>query len=157
MEKKYHVFNYADDTSILCKHRDYGSAYNDLLSAASTMIHWYIINYMQADPEKFQFVIFDKERQPKTLQLNDDVTIQSVSNVKLLGVNTDLELNFNHHIALLCNKAGRQINALSRLSKDLNVDTKILILQSFISSHFMYCCVIWHFCSISNTKKMEKM
>ena len=39
LEKKYHVFNYADDTSILCKHRDYDSAYNDLLSAASTMIH----------------------------------------------------------------------------------------------------------------------
>ena len=36
--------------------------------------------------------------------------LQSVSNVKLLSVNIDVELNFNHHIALLCNKAGRQIN-----------------------------------------------
>ena len=69
----------------------------------------------------------------------------------------DVELNFNHHIALLCNKAGRQINALSRLSNVLNVDTKMLILQSFILSHFMYCCIIWHFCSISDTKKIEKM
>ena len=82
------------------------------------------------------------------------VTIQSVSNVKLLGVNIDVELNFNHHIALLCNKAGRQINALSRLSNVLNVDTKMLILQSFILSHFIYC---WHFCRISATKKIEKM
>ena len=41
----------------------------------------------------------------------------------MLGVNIDVELNFNHHIALLCNKAGRQINALSRLSNVLNVDT----------------------------------
>ena len=121
------------------------------------MIHWYKMNCMQANPEKFQFIIFDKERQPRTLQLNHNVTIQSVSNVKLLGVNIDVELNFNHHIALLCNKAGRQINALSRLSNVLNVDTKILILQSFILSHFMYCCIIWHFCSISDTKKIEKM
>ena len=87
LEKKCHVFNYADDTSILCKHRDYDFAYNDLLSAASTMIHWYKMNCMQANPEKFQFIIFDKERQPRTLQLNHNVTIQSVSNVKLLGVN----------------------------------------------------------------------
>ena len=121
------------------------------------MIHWYKMNYMQANPEKFQFIIFDKERQPRTLQLTHGVTTQSVSNVKLLGVNIDVELNFNHHIALLCNKAGRQINALSRLSNVLNVDTKILILQSFILSHFMYCCIIWHFCSISDTKKIEKM
>ena len=140
-----------------CKHKDYDSAYNDLLSAASTMINWYKMNCMQANPEKFQFIIFDKERQPRTLQLNHNVTIQSVSNVQLLGVNIDVELNFNHHIALLCNKAGRQINALSRLSNVLNVDTKILILQSFILSHFMYCCIIWHFCSISDTKKIEKM
>ena len=33
------------------------------------------------------------------VQLNHNVTIQSVSNVKLLGVNIDVELNFNHHIA----------------------------------------------------------
>ena len=69
LEKKCHVFNYADDTSILCKPRDYDSAYNDLLSAASTMIHWYKMNYMQANPEKFQFIIFDKERQPRTFTI----------------------------------------------------------------------------------------
>ena len=70
---------------------------------------------MQAKPETFQFIVFDKERQPRTLQLNHNVTIQPVSNVKLLGVNihVGVELNFNHHIALLCNKAGRQMNALS--------------------------------------------
>ena len=136
LEKKCHVFSYADDTSILCKHRDYDYVYNDLLSAASTMIHWYKMNYMQANPEKFQFIIFDKERQPRTLQFNHNVTIQSVSNLKLMGVNKDVELNFNHHIALLSNKAGRQINALSRLSNVLNVDTNILILQNFILSHF---------------------
>ena len=76
------------------------------------MIHWYKMNCMQANPEKFLFIFFDNERQPRTLELNHNVTIQSVSNVKLLGVNIDVELNFNHHIALLCNKAGRQINAL---------------------------------------------
>ena len=38
LEKKCHVCNYADDTSTLCKHRDYDSAYN-LLLPASKMIH----------------------------------------------------------------------------------------------------------------------
>ena len=101
---------------MLCKHRDYDSASfsKDLLSAASTMIHWYKINSMPATPERFQFIVFDKERQPRTLQMNHNVTIQSVSNVKLLGahIHVDVELNFYHQIALLCIKAGRQINAL---------------------------------------------
>ena len=65
LEKNCNVFNYADDTRILCKHRDYDSAYNDLLSSASTMVHWYKMNYMQKNPENCQFIIIDKERQLK--------------------------------------------------------------------------------------------
>ena len=80
-------FNYSDDISILCKHRDYDSAYNDLLSEASTMIHRYKMNYMQASLEKIQFIILDKERQPMTLQLNHNVTIQSVLNVQYTCLN----------------------------------------------------------------------
>ena len=69
MEKKCQVFSYAADTSILCNYRDYDSAYNDLLSAARTMIqYWYKMNYMQANPGKFQFVNIDKERQPRTIE-----------------------------------------------------------------------------------------
>ena len=40
-------FSYADDTSILCNYRDYDYAYNDLLSAASTMIQ-YVQNELHA-------------------------------------------------------------------------------------------------------------
>ena len=60
LKKKCPVFNYTDDTSILYKHRDYDSAYNDLLSAASTMLHWCKMNYMQANPEQFQFIFLTK-------------------------------------------------------------------------------------------------
>ena len=62
----------------------------------------------------------------------------------------------SNYIVLL-HQSGRQFDALSRLSNVLNVDTKIFNLQSFILSHFMYYCVIWHFCSISVTKKIEKI
>ena len=52
LEKKCHVFNYADDTSTLCKHRDYDSAYN-LLLTASTMIHALVQNELHAgNPRK---------------------------------------------------------------------------------------------------------
>ena len=55
-------------TQVFYANKDYDSAYNDLLSAASTMIHWYKMNYVQANPEKFQFIIFDKERRPRTIE-----------------------------------------------------------------------------------------
>ena len=58
LEKQCHVFNYVDDTSILCKHKDYDSVHNHLLSAASTMLHWYKMNYMQANPAKILVCYF---------------------------------------------------------------------------------------------------
>ena len=58
--KKFHVFNYPDDTSILCKHRDYNSAYNDFLSAASTMIHRYKMNYMRQTLKSFSLLFLTK-------------------------------------------------------------------------------------------------
>ena len=121
------------------------------------MIHWYEVSFSQANPEKFQFIIFDKNRQPRYLHLNNNVITQSVPYVKLLGIIIDVDFNFSSHIALLCSKAGRQIKALSRLSNVLNVDTKLILLQSFTLSHFMYFSLIWHYCSTSDTKKIEKM
>ena len=36
--------------------------------------------------------------------------------MKLLGVDIDYQLNFDHHIGNLCRKAGQQLNVLKRLS-----------------------------------------
>ena len=71
------------------------------------------------------------------LHSNNNVIIQSVPYVNLLGITIDVDINFSNHIALLCSKAGRQINVLSRLSNFLNDDTKLLLLQTFMLSHFI--------------------
>ena len=44
-----------------------------------------------------------------------------------------------------------------RLSKFLNEQTRLVIFKSFIRSNFNYCPLIWHFCSQTNTEKMEKI
>ena len=45
---------------------------------------------------------------------------------KDLGVEVDSRLSFSEHIAGLCKKAGRHINALSRFSKTFDLPTKYL-------------------------------
>ena len=66
-------------------------------------------------------------------------------------------LNFDSHISNMCKKAAMQLNILQRLSKFLNIETKLIIFKSFIKSTFNYCPIIWHFCSKSNTDKLEKL
>ena len=61
------------------------------------------------------------------------------------------------HISHLCIKAGRKINVLSRLCHSLTTDAKLLLMQTFILSHFNFCSVIWHYCSMGNLRKVEKL
>ncbi len=38
----------------------------------------------------------------------------------LLGVQIDFQLKFDEHVSVLCSKASRQINVLTKLSKTLD-------------------------------------
>ena len=64
---------------------------------------------------------------------------------KLLGVKVDHELNFNKHVSSLCKKASQKVNALSRIASYMTFDQRRLILNSFITSHFSYCAIVWMF------------
>ena len=75
----------------------------------------------------------------------------------LLGIEIDSKLNFDTHVHEICQKAARQINALKRLSKFLNLDSRMAIFRSFITSNFGYCSLVWHACSAKNTQKLEKL
>ena len=66
-------------------------------------------------------------------------------------------LNFDTQVSHICQKAARQLNVLQRLSKFLSDKTRLIIFKSFIQSNFNYCPIVWHFCSKSNSEKLEKL
>ena len=66
-------------------------------------------------------------------------------------------LNFDTQVSHICQKAARQLNVLQRLSKFLSNKTRLIIFKSFIQSNFDYCPIVWHFCSKSNSEKLEKL
>ena len=86
-----------------------------------------------------------------------DKTLNSEPCITLLGIDIDNLLTFNRHIANLCKKAASQLNVLKRLSRSTGHTERKLIMQAFTLLNFNYCAMIWHFCSESNTAKIEKM
>ncbi len=89
--------------------------------------------------------------------LFDGVVIRSKLYVTLLGVHIDQQLSFNYHSTEMCQKASYQTRALARLSGMLNVESKFLIFNAIVVSNFMYCPLIWHLCSVSDSKKVDKI
>ena len=73
------------------------------------------------------------------------------------GVTVDNKLNFNDHIYTLCAKAGKQLNALQRLSKSLDKDSKLAMYKNFIVSNFNFCPVVWIFTSKSSLIELENI
>ena len=113
---------------------------------------------MQANPTKFQALLLgaDSENMDATFNVHG-AEISPCTSLNLLGIEIDNKLNFSNHIAKICTKAGQQLSALARISKFLDTETKILVFNSFILSNFNYCPLVWHHCSIGDTRKIEKI
>ena len=65
---------------------------------------------------------------------------------KLLGVNIDCNLKFNHYILKQCKKAGRKLSALTRICKFMSLESRRVLMKSLIESQFAHCALVWVCC-----------
>ena len=152
------IYNYADDNTILYFDDNLEQVKVKLEYVTSKMLSWFDVNQLQANPDKFQLITFDRHHDSEVMEMTVGTsTIKAQSCVKLLGVNIDNDLCFDTHVSLLCQKAGYKLHALSRLSQQLDFNGKLVLFNSFILSHFMYCPLIWHFCSHGHMRRIEKV
>ena len=152
------LYNYADDNSLSVWKDTLEAVITDLTLDSKIAIQWCNDNGMEANPKKFQFMVLSPgQTKEVTINLGNNICLNSVPNVKVLGVLIDDRLQFNEQIRSSCNKAARQLNALARISKHLDFKSRKLIYHSFIESNFTYCPIVWHFCGRENNNKLEKL
>ena len=152
------IYNYADDNSISVHAKTRNEAISRLREETKNLTTWFDQNDMEANPGKYQSIFLKDSKAETRAHIGiGETTIVSSPSVKLLGVNLDENLDFNLHTKELCRKAGAQLNVLQRLSKYLDLDSRMTIFKSFIASHFKYCSIVWHSCGIQNTNKLEKL
>ena len=73
----------------------------------------------------------------------DSFDINNTQCQKLLGITLDNKLTFNSHVTILCAKSSQKLHALSRVSQYMTLKQRKVIMQSFISSQFGYCPLVW--------------
>ena len=122
------------------------------------VIEWFAKNCTQANPDKFHFVLFSPTPpEQQALQLCDGTYLMSETEVTVLGVAIDDRSCFSLHIRSWCKKAAWQLNALARISKHINMNSRRAIPNSFIMSNFNYCPLVWHFCGQAKNRKLEQI
>ncbi|KAL4227059.1 hypothetical protein ACF0H5_015033 [Mactra antiquata] len=152
------LYNYADDNTLSFHTPNFNELISVLESESHILINWFYINKMEANPDKFQAIAVGKRTSEMHPTFNlGNFNVNCEETVKLLGIGLDYQLNFNTHISTLCKKATMQLNILKRLGNKLNLLNRITIFHTFILSNFNFCPLAWHFCSKSNTDKIEKV
>ena len=85
-------------------------------------MEWFRKKSLAANPAKFQTMLV-KSNNIKDAELNvtvDNVSLPSSDAMKVSGIDIDDRLTFDGHVSNMCNKAGRQLNALQRLKGSLD-------------------------------------
>ena len=156
--KKCRLYNCADDNSPDSSSENLADVLYNLRHNGRNAIEWFAKNGMQANPDKFHFMLFSPTpAEQQVLHLCDGTFLMSETEVTVLGVTIDDKLCFSQHISICCKKAARQLNALARISKHLNINSRRVIYNSFIMSNVNYCPLVWHFCGQVNNQKLEKI
>ena len=75
----------------------------------------------------------------------DGIQITSSTAETLLGINIDLDLNFENHLSTICTKVSREINALERIANCLFLEKRRILMKTFIESQYNYCPLTWMF------------
>ena len=151
------VYNYADDNTLSYVHKDIIQIQEKLQIDCITAMKWFESNNMKANADKFQLMFMNRQMSyaDKTLQINSCI-IKASPNITILGVEIDYKLNFESHINEICNKTSKQINALKRMKHVIDGPCKKIIYNSYISSNFTYCPIVWMFTGKMNMEKLEK-
>ena len=97
---------------------------------------------MKVDPDKIHFLFRDKKIHQVDI-CNEKLS--SKCSEKLLGIKIDNKLTFEEHVEGLCEKASQKISALARISSLIRFEQRKRIVNSFITSHFSYCPLVWMF------------
>ena len=102
---------------------------------------WFQENNMIVNADKFQEIIVKGNSDISnqyTLNI-DDNQVTSKKPVKLLGINIDNRLSLDEHVSSLCKKASNQLNAISRLYRNLGFKEKGVLINILVYANFNYC------------------
>ena len=148
------IANYADDNTPYCG-SDSNTSVIDMLERASVkLFEWFKDNNLKANADKSHLLISTDNKQK--IKINETVICSSKAE-KLLGILIDNKLTFDQHVSNLCVKANQKLHALSRISSYMSTKKRKLIMNSFITSQFGYCPLVWMFHSRELNNRINRI
>jgi hypothetical protein len=138
------VCNFADDTTLYACHMDLNTVLKTLEHDSLLAIEWFRANYMKLNTEKCHLLVAGFKHEQVWAKIGNELIWES-NEEKLLGVTIDRKLNFEKHIANICQRAHSKLSAIARYRRFLDFDKLKALIKAFVESQFSYCPLVWMF------------
>ena len=136
------ICNFADDNTLYSCGKSLTDIKENLVPDTKSILNWFRLNSLKANPEKFQFMILgDKFHHKRELKINS-IKVEVSNDVLLLGITIDKKLTFKQHVENLCRKAQYKLHVLRRIRKFLTIKKAKMLGNAFIDSQFNYAPLI---------------
>lgn len=121
---------------------------------------WCVLNSMTLNIKKYFAITFSKSNSqilfPYSINSN---RLQSVTEIRDLGVNFDCKLSFDAHYIKITSNSLKLLGFITRSSSHFSTDTMKLIYCSLVRSSLEYCSIVWnpyYNVHIENIEKVQK-
>ena len=152
------VHHFADDTNLLCSHKDPKVLRKLMNDDLKLLFIWLCANRLSLNVAKTEFIIFKPPRKQLrfriTLRLNGKLLFESCK-IKYLGLILDDKLTWKHHINELRKKLCRSIGVMYRLKRFCSENILKSIYFSLIHSYISYGLIVWSQASAIYTNKIK--
>ena len=160
----YHC--YADDTQIYLSGQvtEITDIIRRLNADLNSISNFSRINCLKLNYDKNKFIIYGSKVNLNKLSrmdldpiLIDGEIVKRERVVKNLGLYMDEELNFEHHINHITQKAFGKLKTAWKCGKFLTQDSKHIIAECYVLSQFNYCDVVWRTITKTIWTKIQKI
>ena len=127
---------------------------NNINEITDTLFKWFNDNLMKSNSEKCYLLVSTNDTDNIKIVYID---ITSSTWEKLLGLKFDHKLTFHDHLSKLCKKGSRKIHTLARVTPDMNLSKKGILMSAFFISQFSYYPLVWMCHSHANNSKINRL
>lgn len=135
---------FADDTNIFYSNDDYNNLIHNINNELMKLKTWMDINKLSLNLSKTKVMFFGNYNPSINTVINiDGVSLDTVSEIKFLGVIIDSKLNWKTHIRHIQGKVSKSISIINKAKYYIDYHALRLLYCSLILPYLTYCVEVW--------------
>lgn len=152
---------YADDSTLYAANSNLSILNSTLQNELDSIFNWVENNKLILNVTKTKCIVFGSEHAlredlPLTLFINN-IALEQVKEVKLLGVILDDQLSWTHHVSNIVSKMGREVSVIKRCASFLDKHSIKQVTQALVLSHLDYCSIVWSSAIKTDIQKLQRV